>query len=96
MTPIIAVFSVGHWDFGQNSTSNFTTFHYGHPREDIVRDLEGEIRRRRSARIEVMVARGSEDFRERTIRRAVYATAWDGTVKVRAHTDGTFTVTRNN
>lgn len=44
----------------------------------------------------VPVARGSRDFFDYRVKQKIYATPWDGTVKVRANLNEDFQVTRNN
>lgn len=96
ITPAIAVFSVGAWNFGQNPRLIFSTHAYGHPRRVVVQALKDEITRRRSNRIRPRVADAPRDFRRITIRDAIYATAWDGNIRIRATDQGSYTVTRNN
>ncbi len=96
MTPEIAVISVGKWDYGSNTGNNLSTWHYGHPRKLPVDLLSVAIPKRRSPTIIAKVAEGSENFVDYTIRKKIYATAWDGTVKIRATLDDKFRVTRNN
>ena len=89
MSPEIAVFSCGRWD----DERMWTGFRYGHPRDDAVDLLEDEITRRRSSSKSVHVAWAARRFRLQTMRDAIYATAWDGTVKVRATVSGRYRVT---
>ncbi len=96
MTPEIAVVSMGDWEFGRGSRNRFTTFAYGHPRRVILDMLKISIGKKRSPPIEVMVADGARNFRPYRVRKKIYGTGWDGTVKIRAKLDGTFRVTRNN
>lgn len=93
MSPKIAVFSMGSWDFGRGSRNRFTTWRYGHPRKAVVDLLEKNIPRRRSRPVEVAVAEGSQHFVRYTVRRAIYGTGWYGTVKVRATNKGRYRVT---
>lgn len=95
MSPNAAVISMGHWNFGRKSDGSarpFTTFAYGHPRKPILDLLQGAIPGRRSAAMTIMAAEGARRFEAYVVRRRVYATGWDGTVKVRATTDGQFEV----
>lgn len=95
MSPNAAVISMGHWNFGRKSDGTarpFTTFAYGHPRKPILDLLQGAISGRRSTSMTIMAAEGARRFEEYVVRRRVYATGWDGTVKVRATTDGQFEV----
>ncbi len=88
--PEIAVLSMGSC---ARNEGLFNAFRFGHPRADIVDMLVAAIRRRRSTTKRVPVALGVQDFRSVTMRDAVYATGWDGTVRVRATAGGRFRVT---
>ena len=96
MSPTIAVFSVGDSDFGRNPPVIFSTFRFGHPRRVVVKALKDEIKRKRSGTIRPLDADASRTFRRIKIRDAIYATAWDGTVEIRATENGEYRVTRNN
>ena len=87
--------SMGKWNDGQGSSNRFNTFHYGHPRKGTVDILSLAILGQRSAPATVQVAEGVENFKPYTVRKRIYATGWDGTVKIRATTDKNFIVTRN-
>lgn len=93
MTPEIAVISVGQWDFGRGTDEEFSTFFFGHPRRQAVRILNRRIRREREAPIQAMVANAVKDFSEWTIRKAIYATGWEGTVRIESTADGRHRVT---
>jgi competence protein ComEC len=95
VTPLISVISMGVWDFHRATGAGGTAWQYGHPRKGVVRDLSSATHRRR-ARKTVKVAEGSGDFENFRIRKAVYGTGWDGTVVIRATTDGTYRVTTRN
>jgi hypothetical protein len=82
-------------DNGQGSSSRFNTFHDGHPRKVTADMLSLSIQGRRSAPINVEVADAPEHFTPYTARKRMYATGWDGTVKIRATADRSFIVTRN-
>ncbi len=96
MTPVISIISMGVWNFGSDNNSPGTAWQYGHPREEVVRDLSSATTRRRSSPVEVMVGNGSKDFDDYMVRKAIYGTGWDGTIIVRAKRDGTYRVTVNN
>ena len=96
VTPTVAVIPVGRWTFGQGSSSLFTTFAYGHPRADVVTLLASAIARKRAQPRKVMVGLKRFQFQETVVRRAIYATGWDGTVRVIARPQGTFTVYRQH
>jgi beta-lactamase superfamily II metal-dependent hydrolase len=96
MTPQIAVISMGLWNDGQGLTNRFNTWHYGHPRRVVVDMFTLSLISNRSAPVTVQVAEGSQNFHPYTVRRRIYGTGWDGTIKIRATADKTFIVTRNN
>lgn len=95
MTPEIAVFSMGLWDFGRDPLIRFSTFAFGHPRRIVVELLSAAIQKRRSQPLTVMVANGARNFQEFRVRKKLYGTGWDGTVKIRATAAGRFRVTRS-
>ena len=81
------------WRFGQAaSEGRFATFDYGHPRRYTVELMASNITRNRSQAKSVMVANRAEDFSSLTVRRAIYATGWDGTVRVVARAANSITV----
>lgn len=96
MSPEIALISVGKWTFGRSPRLTYSTNAYGHPRRVVIDWLSSEINRFRPASVEVMVAEGVRRFEPYNLRKAIYATAWDGTIKIRASKLGKFFVTRNN
>jgi len=96
MTPEIAVISVGPWDYGKGTNNHFTTWHYGHPRKEVVDLLSVAIAKRRSQAITIKVAQGVRDFVDYNLKKKIYTTAADGNIKIQAGVDGSFRVTRNN
>ncbi len=96
MTPEIAVVSVGNWDYGKGTRNHFTTYYYGHPRKVIFDILSDAIDKKRSQPIVTKVALASRDFVDYDLKKKIYTTAADGTIRIKAKSDGTFTVTRNN
>ena len=85
MTPDLAVISMGHWTSGQNSSSNFSTWRYGHPRIDTLRKLEAGVlgmRQPHQPPPRVTVFEEPRRMVEVVLSKAVYATGWDGTVTV--------------
>jgi beta-lactamase superfamily II metal-dependent hydrolase len=97
VTPRIAVIPVGFWSFGQAaSEGRFATFDYGHPRRYTVELLASNITRNRSQAKAVMVADRAEAFSPLMVNRAIYATGWDGTVRVVARAAGNITVYREH
>lgn len=87
--PQIAVISMGGCTRNQGQ---FNAFKFGHPRRSTVDMLRDAISRRRSTPKRVPVADGVEDFHRITMRDAIYATGWDGTITVQATRGGRYTV----
>jgi len=77
----VAVINVGRWNWGSPNTP-FTTFLYGHPRQSTLDLLQGSISRKRTQAKSVMAADSSKHFHSTTVSKAIYATGWDGTVRV--------------
>ncbi len=96
MSPDIAVISMGKWDFGRNTSKQFSTWFYGHPRIDVLNELGKQIKRRRSYTVEVAGAIGAKKFRPYKVSKAIYGTGWFGTVIIRANEHGKFRVTHLN
>lgn len=95
MTPETAVISVGQWNYGLGTNNKFTTYHYGHPRKDVLDLLSPAIPKYRSSETTEMVADGVCDFHPYTVKKKIYATAWDGNIGVRARWSGSMAVYRN-
>ena len=87
VSPRVAIIPVGDWTFGQDG-GTFTTFAFGHPRQSTVNLLAQHMTRRRNPSKTVRVAEKARQFRNQTVTRAIYATAWDGTVRVVARDSG--------
>lgn len=95
ITPKIAVIPVGNWDFGAQAASVFHTNAYGHPRKDILDLLSTVITGSRMESVTIMAATGARKFEPYTVRKAIYATAWDGVVTIEATAAGSLTVRRH-
>ena len=97
IAPDIAVLGVGKWDFGMGLTGNsFTTYRYGHPRRDVI-DLFSElIPGARTSPLAAKVFEGSQNPIDYTVRKRIYATGWDGDVRVSAKLDGSLSVLTRN
>jgi hypothetical protein len=96
ITPILAVISVGQWDDGKDSRNPFTTWAYGHPRKVTLDLLSEAIKETRSAPIQVNAGTGSRRFFPIIVSKAIYATAWDGDITIKASLHHEFSVLRNN
>jgi competence protein ComEC len=96
MTPEIAIISCGRWTDGRSEAGNpFTTWKYGHPRAETVDRLLSVLTRRRSEPLSVRVFDAPRESRRVTIRKALYATGWEGNISVRATSTGRFLVRTN-
>ena len=95
VTPNVAVINVGRWNWG-SPNQPLTTFLYGHPRQGTLDLLQGSISRKRSQAKSVMAAESSKHFHSTTVTKAVYATGWDGTVRVVVKGKEDITVYREN
>ena len=89
----IAVISMGPCN---RNVGLFNAYRFGHPRDAIVDMLRTPVTRRRSTPKSVPTAHGVSNFTRRTVRDAIYATGWDGTVKIRATSGGKYRVTVEN
>lgn len=90
MTPQIAVISMGYWSFGEKpdgSAKAFTTYAYGHPRIQTLDRLQRSIPGYRSKEASIMAARGARNYQQYAVKKRVYATGWEGTVKIDATAD---------
>ena len=83
VTPKMAVISMGVPD----RMTNWTAWAYGHPRKAIVQQLVGHVNGTRPAR-RVSVATGVRTFEQISVRKAIFATGWDGTIVLEADTAG--------
>lgn len=96
ITPKIAIIPVGHWSDGRNPKKQFSTFAYGHPNQDILSVLSAAMDRTRGDPIDIMAGLSGRNFKSMTITKAIYATDWDGTLRVVARANGTLTVRRTH
>lgn len=89
-TPEISLISCGKFEV----KDRWTAFDYGHPHRDAVTMLDELTTSLRASPMDVKVGIKRRTFEDFTVRKAVYATAWDGTVKVTADLRGKFKVVR--
>ena len=82
MTPTLAIISMGQWDFGRDPPRTFSTHAYGHPRRVVVDHLRLAVSAERANPKEVMVADRPRQFEPIQVRKGVFATSWDGTVRI--------------
>jgi hypothetical protein len=92
MTPEYAFIGVGHWNFGENSSSKFTTYAYGHPRKNVIDLLDEFIPDNRSKPIETKVFEASQSPVDCKITKNIYATGWDGDIILTADQKGNIKV----
>jgi len=95
MTPTVATIGVGHWSFGQGSTTfRFNTHSFGHPRRVVLDQLSQFIPGNRSQPINIQAGEGVHSFTPYTVRKRIYATGWDGDFRLRADLAGAMRVDR--
>lgn len=87
VTPDIAVMSMGP-PFRE---ALWTAWAHGHPRKVTVDLLTRHVRMTRPTK-RVPVATGVKAFVNASVRKAIYATGWDGTITLEADVDGTWKV----
>lgn len=92
ISPKFAVIPCGQWDDGKSPYQMFNTYAYGHPRKLVVDLLTAHTEMTRTPAKKVKVASRPRTFRDTTIGKAIYATGWDGTVRVKADLDGHYTI----
>jgi beta-lactamase superfamily II metal-dependent hydrolase len=93
--PSYAVMSCGQWDFGKTTSYPFTTYKYGHPRVTTLNLLAAVLPGARENVIKIKAATGSKVFVNYTVRKNMYATAWDGNIEIDADTDKNYKVSIN-
>jgi len=89
MTPDIAVISAGKWDQGEKA------WKYGHPRKNIVDMLSVSIKKKRSKPANIKVAESAKNYVDYTVKKKIYATPWDGNIRIKATLEEKFRVQRN-
>ena len=95
MTPEIAVVSCGNLYRGADNHSS-NALRYGHPNRGILMMLSSVSNGNRSTPITRYVGTGAYRSKKFTVNKRIYATAWDGTVKVRATMHDEYRVTKTN
>jgi competence protein ComEC len=85
MTPKHAVIAVGR----PGRQHMWTAWAFGHPRAPVVDALEAELSETRGPK-RVLVGVGTKQFEARVVKRAIYATGWDGDVVLEAGLDGSW------
>ena len=92
VTPRYAVICCGQWNFGQAPPITFSTFAYGHPRIGTLDALQQIIPGNRPQSLVVAAASAAKTFSRYNVTKNIYATAWDGNVRIKATSDGQYTV----
>jgi len=92
ISPELAVISMGT----PAAHKPFTAWQYGHPREVAVKLLTDSISRLRAKPVNVQVATAAKKFTTTQMRKAVYATGWDGTIVIEADKDGHYVAANDN
>jgi hypothetical protein len=86
---------LGESTFGQTGAT-FTTFAFGHPRKTAVDLLAQGMTRRRTPAKTVSIAEKAKTFHDQLVTTPIYATGWDGTVRVVARAANDITVFREH
>lgn len=85
MTPQMAVISMGD----PARKENWTAWQYGHPRRNIVDILQEGVSGRRHPTQVLPAGVKMRTFEGVRVDRAIYATGWDGTLRIDIHKNGT-------
>jgi beta-lactamase superfamily II metal-dependent hydrolase len=98
VTPSHAVISCGAWNYGlgPGDNKNFNTYNYGHPRISTLDLLATACTGDRSQSVTVKAATGAKKFRNVSIRKRIYCTAWDRNIRITASKEGNYRVTVMN
>lgn len=91
MSPEAAVISVGPWNFGEGKKAGIFTWVFGHPRKSVVQMLSQSVTGNRTPAKTVKVAKAAKKFEDMTVQKAIYATGWDGDIRITARQNGTMT-----
>jgi hypothetical protein len=94
VSPKVAIVPVGHWSDGRKPAQQFSTYAYGHPNLLTLQSLDAVMDRQRGEPLEVMAGTSAKHFKRAIVSKAIYATDWDGSIKVRISSDGSLRVTR--
>lgn len=84
LSPAIAIISCGNMEYGKATTNRWDAWNYGHPRADTISLLHAPdgVQTTRPS-VQVNVGDKSKKFHKRNVSKAIYATAWDGTIIVK-------------
>ncbi|MBI3413829.1 MAG: hypothetical protein HY043_00700 [Verrucomicrobia bacterium] len=96
LSPELAVISMGRWSYGMFPWGQFTTYTYGHPRQQLINLLSGSITRTRDQPLRAAVAQTQGNFSTATITNAIYATGWEGTILFKVPLHGRIEVSTIN
>ena len=88
VTPKAAVMMAGP----KEREDSWTAWAYGHPRKTIVELMVPKVTTKRKSAMQAAVATGVRTFVNMSISKAIYSTSWDGTVVLRAKSDGAIDV----
>lgn len=85
--PRNALISCGRWNEGIGSDSPFTTYNYGHPHKSVLDLLQMTITASREP-LTIKAGLASKTFSNYAIKKAIYCTAWDGSLVTDAYQSG--------
>lgn len=86
--PKIALIGMGRVE----REETWSAWAYGHPRRESIELLEGALTGPRREPIHVEIGVGAKEFQGHDVTAPIYATGWDGDVKVTLRADGTLRV----
>lgn len=98
VTPRIALISMGSAD----RETSWTAWAYGHPRKEILDMLDKSVSLTRKAltgeaeQLAVLAGSGGRSFTNRTVKKAIFATGWDGDIVLEATTEGNWSIVRQD
>jgi beta-lactamase superfamily II metal-dependent hydrolase len=92
VTPDYAIISCGQWNYGLKSKGSFNTYSYGHPRINILNQLDSVMVGTRPKPITIKAALGSKKFTDYTVSKQIYATPWDNTIQLQADDKGKYRI----
>ena len=96
VTPSVAVVNVGRWNWGSPNKPSPPDLPLRPPEASTLDLSQASISRKRSQARSVMAADSGKHFHSTTVTKAIYATGWDGTVRVVVKGKGDTTVYRQD
>ena len=92
VSPLFTVISAGSPETRSTVSSGFHAFFFGHPNEESIAEFEKFTTASRTEKT-VTTLTAPKKLKQRQIKRAVYATVWDGTIVISIGTSGAIQAT---